>query len=203
MRVFERKTRALKQRIARRIYRFLIYWAVDVDNDMAVKLRNYRHTGMRIGDDVVIYNSDLDGLYPELITIGNNVTITHAVVLVHDDSAVLWKKRRRVAPVTIGDNVFVGHHSLVLPGVTIGDNCIIAAGAVVSKNVPDNCIVAGNPARVVKSIEAYQEKLDTDTALLDFHVASNLLTLTEDARIKALVMARYREDLPCGRLQNS
>lgn len=53
-------------------------------------------------------------------------------------------------PVIIGDNVWIGMHSLILKGVTIGENSVVAAGAIVTKSVPSNCIVAGNPAAVVK-----------------------------------------------------
>lgn len=56
-------------------------------------------------------------------------------------------------PITIGDNVWIGGDVTVLSGVTIGDNVVIAAGAVVTKDVPDNCVVGGVPARVIKEIE--------------------------------------------------
>lgn len=60
-------------------------------------------------------------------------------------------------PVTIGNNVWVGGRAVINPGVTIGNNVVIASGAVVTKNVPDNVIVGGNPAKVIKEIE-----LETD-----------------------------------------
>ena len=56
-------------------------------------------------------------------------------------------------PVSIGNDVWIGGNVTILPGVTIGDNVIIAAGAVVTKDIPDNCVVGGIPARVIKSIE--------------------------------------------------
>jgi len=55
-------------------------------------------------------------------------------------------------PVEIGRNVWIGGSAIVLPGVTIGQNSVVGAGAVVTKNVPENVIVAGNPARVIKSL---------------------------------------------------
>jgi len=59
----------------------------------------------------------------------------------------------KAEPITIGDNVWFGGGAIVLPGVSIGNNCIIGAGSVVTKNIPDGVVVAGNPARVIKSIE--------------------------------------------------
>ena len=61
-----------------------------------------------------------------------------------------WKYARS-APIVIQDNVWVGRNSIICKGVTIGKNSIVAAGSVVTKDVPDNCIVAGNPAKVVKT----------------------------------------------------
>ncbi len=55
-------------------------------------------------------------------------------------------------PVTIGDNVWIGGNSVILPGVTVGSNSVVAAGSVVTKDVPEWAVVAGNPARVIKSI---------------------------------------------------
>ncbi|MSE09620.1 hypothetical protein GKC33_13385, partial [Lactobacillus salivarius] len=55
-------------------------------------------------------------------------------------------------PITVKDNVWIGGNVVILPGVTIGKNSIVAAGAVVTKDVPDNVIVGGNPARVIREI---------------------------------------------------
>ena len=59
---------------------------------------------------------------------------------------------------TIGDNVFIGAESVVLPGVTIGSNVIVGANSTVTHNVPDNTVVTGSPARVLCSLEEYLEK---------------------------------------------
>lgn len=61
-------------------------------------------------------------------------------------------------PVTIGNNVWVGGRAVINPGVTIGNNVVIASGAVVTKDVPDNVIVGGNPAKVIKEIELETDK---------------------------------------------
>lgn len=57
------------------------------------------------------------------------------------------------APITIGDNVWIGGGSIVLPGVTIGNNVTIGAGSVVTRNIPDNSLAVGNPCRVIRKIE--------------------------------------------------
>lgn len=56
-------------------------------------------------------------------------------------------------PVTIGDNVWIGGRAVINPGLTIGNNVVVASGAVVVKDVPDNVVVGGNPARIIKNIE--------------------------------------------------
>lgn len=55
-------------------------------------------------------------------------------------------------PVTIGDSVWIGGSATILPGVTIGDNVVIGAGSVVTRDIPSNCVAAGNPARVIKQL---------------------------------------------------
>lgn len=93
------------------------------------------------------------------ITIGDNVVLApHVHVLAHDSSTGLFIGKTRAANVVIGNNVFVGAGSIILPGVHIGNRVIIGAGSIVTKDVPDNSVAAGNPARVICSLEAYLEK---------------------------------------------
>lgn len=184
-------TNTIKRNFAKRVYRFVKYWAVDVDSGVEQRNQTYRNAGMQIGSEVVIYSSMLDILYPELITIGNNVTITHSTILTHDDSPVISLRRRRIAPVVIGSNVFIGFQSLILPGVSIGDNCIIGAGSIVTKDVPSNSIVAGNPARVIKSLTDYKTKLQSDPSLIEFTLASNLVNSQEEAALKEHAQRLY------------
>ena len=185
----------LKRSFAKRVYRFIKYWAVDVDAGVEQRNQAYRDSGMRIGRSVAIYDSDLDFLYPELITIGDNVTITHATVLAHDDGPVLWLQRRRIAPVTIGNNVFVGHHSLILPGIKIGNNCIIGAGSIVTKDVPNDTIVGGNPARIIKTLPAYLEKIQQDHSLVNYLVAGNVVSAFEEECLRLQADKLYPNDL--------
>lgn len=90
------------------------------------------------------------------IKIGDNVTLAPRVhILAHDASTKLFLDYTRVSNVTIGDNVFVGAGTIVLPGVSIGSNVVIGAGSVVSHDIPDGSVAMGNPAKVVKSMEDY------------------------------------------------
>ena len=93
------------------------------------------------------------------ITIGKNVTLAPRVhILAHDASTKVFLDYTRVSNVKIGDNVFVGAGSIILPGVTIGSNVVIGSGSVVVKNIPDNSVAVGNPAKVVKSLNAFLEE---------------------------------------------
>ena len=65
-----------------------------------------------------------------------------------------------VGNITVGDNVYFGIQSVIMPGVKIGNNVIVGACSVVTKDVPDNCVVAGIPARVINTREAYLDKIN-------------------------------------------
>ena len=93
------------------------------------------------------------------ITIGDNVTLAPRVhILAHDASTAMFLGKTRAANVTIGNNVFVGAGSIILPGVHIGNRVIIGAGSIVSKDIPDNSVAVGNPAKVICPIDEYLEK---------------------------------------------
>lgn len=121
------------------------------DPKRAVKL--YRKKGVMIGDNTELYNTIIDGIRPFLVTIGNNVLITGSRILTHDASTKKFLNYTKVGKVSIGNNVFVGVNCIILPNVTIGSNVIVGAGTVVSKNIPDNSVAAGNPMRIVGTLE--------------------------------------------------
>lgn len=89
------------------------------------------------------------------ITIGDDTLIGHQVVLATLNHDITPNKRANLvpSPINIGKNVWIGAKAVVLAGVSIGDNAIVAAGAVVNRNVPKNAIVAGVPAKIIKMIE--------------------------------------------------
>jgi len=105
---------------------------------------------------------------PEYTRLGNNVMLSACTILGHDGSVAVLnksygKKLDRVGKVDIKDNVFIGHGAIILPDVTIGPNALVAAGSVVSKNVPEGTIVAGVPAKVIGRVDDLVAKLERQT----------------------------------------
>lgn len=117
-----------------------------------------RRRGVKIGDNVELYNCEVDYGHGYLIEIGNNVTITHSAILSHDASTKKFVGYSKIGKVKIGNNVFIGHGSVVLPDVTIGDNVVVGCNTVIRRDVPDNCVVSGNPAKIICSIDEFKEK---------------------------------------------
>ncbi|EOV9526573.1 acyltransferase [Bacillus cytotoxicus] len=126
----------------------------------------FRKTGIvKMGTGCEIYNNVSFGSEPYLVQMGDKVRITAGVRFVTHDGG-LWVIRNlgwspnadKMGPIIIGDNVFIGWNTIVMPGITIGSNVVIGAGSIVSKDVPDNTVVAGIPAKVICSIEEYYNK---------------------------------------------
>lgn len=108
------------------------------------------------------------GSEPWIITLGENVYITDGVKFItHDGGTLLYRSivpdLEVTKPITVGSNVYFGNNVIVLPGVNIGSNVVIGAGAVVSKDIPDNSVAVGVPARVIKTADEYLEKLKKES----------------------------------------
>lgn len=150
-----------------------------------------RYSGVSIGKNCDIFTRDF-GSEPYLITIGDNVQIsTNVNFFTHGGGWVLLKEYSDFdyfGKIIIGNNVYIGHGSCILPGVSVGDNVVIGACSVVTKSVPDNVCIAGNPAKVLCSIDAYKEKMlrmNTHTANLKSKEKKNfLMQLPDSAFIK-------------------
>ena len=111
--------------------------------------------GLKVGEN---FNRQqgcfIDPTHCWLIEIGNNVTMSIRVVLMaHDASTKNSLGYTKIGKIKIKDNVFLGANTIVLPNVTIGENSVIGANSVVTKDVPPNSVVAGNPARIISSIK--------------------------------------------------
>lgn len=144
--------------------------------------------GVTIGESNFISSQFWDA-EPYLIKIGSNCAITTGVKIYTHGGA---RAARRWYPkfdifgkVTIGDYVYIGNHSLIMPGVTIGDNVLVAAGSIVTKSVPSNSVVAGNPAKYICSIEEYIErnkKYNTNTKGLSKEKKKEVLLSMDESK---------------------
>ena len=119
--------------------------------------------GGKLGENCEIYSSVVFGSEPYLIEIGNNVRITDGVKFVTHDGG-LWTLRNLYddmknadcfGRIVVKDNVHIGWNTVIMPGVTIGNNVVIGASSIVTKSIPSNVVVAGNPAKIIKSYDEY------------------------------------------------
>lgn len=141
-------------------------------------MNKLKKQGLKIGDNVRIMRNPDFGSEPYLISIGNHVTISGNVSFVnHDGGTWVFREQEgyrdvmKKGRITIHDNCFIGRNSLILPNVSIGPDSVVAAGAIVTKDVPPNTVVAGVPAKPIMSVKEYADKcMDNDIP----HDAQNL-----------------------------
>ena len=134
-----------------------------------------RKKGVRIGKGVTFVDHPNFGSEPYLISIGDYTRLaSECVFLTHNGGRRvlenLYPEDRpylKFGAVHVGKNTFIGARALINPGVTIGDNCVIAAGSVVTKNVPSGEIWGGAPAKRLMSIEQYHDKMVENTKQYD------------------------------------
>ena len=154
-------------------------------------LHELRRRGASIGENVdILDNCIIDPDHCFHIKIGNNVTFAPNVhVLAHDASTKKFIGYTKVKNTTIGSNVFVGAGSLILPGVKIGDNVIIAAGSVVTKDIPDDTVFGGNPAKQISTTSSYLEKMQEsmipENTFSDEYIYQNLNVNRINERVKS------------------
>lgn len=129
------------------------------------QVRRLRQQGAKIAPDCRIIGKPHFGSEPYLIEIGHHVTISADCMLItHDGATWVFRDQPRYqhvisfGAIRILDNCFIGARSVILPGVTIGPNAVVGAGSLVNKDVLPGTVVAGNPARVICTIEEYAEK---------------------------------------------
>jgi acetyltransferase-like isoleucine patch superfamily enzyme len=131
-------------------------------------VKSARKMGCKVGENTILFTNTNLGSEPYLVEIGNNCEIGQNVSFITHDGATWVIKRKydfkgtKYGKIIIRDNVFIGNHSLILPNVEIGSNCVIGAGSVVTKSIPSDSVFAGNPAKFICSIEEYYQKCITN-----------------------------------------
>lgn len=121
-----------------------------------------RKIGVTVGKNCRLINVSFS-TEPYLIELGDHVSATQTRFETHDGG--VWVARHlapdidKIGRIKVGNNVFIGYGSIILPNVTIGNNVVIGAASVVSKPIPNNCVAAGVPARVLGPVEAYWDKV--------------------------------------------
>lgn len=133
-----------------------------MDKDSILEIKN--RFSIFYGADIILFknsklilgsgffNSNIKIRCHEKIEIGEDVAISHDVTIMDSDAHEgLWEGYEKTKPIKVGNHVWIGTRVTILKGVTIGDNAIIAAGSVVTKDVPNNTIVAGVPAKIIKT----------------------------------------------------
>jgi acetyltransferase-like isoleucine patch superfamily enzyme len=134
-------------------------WRTD---GLAYRVRRARQMGMKVGEGCRLYSLHIAS-EGELIELGNNVIVSGEVAFITHDGSVYTALNKFPAinghygRIRIGDNCFLGMRSTILPGVELGDNCIVAAGAVVMDSFAANSVIAGNPATFVCPTSIYME----------------------------------------------
>jgi len=133
-------------------------------NKLESPIRYARRIGVKLGKNIFLSTKHFS-TEPYLITIGDNCRIakdvkffTHggcwSIRFIYNDMDLDY-----FGKIEIGNNTYIGESSMILPGISIGDNCIIGAGSVITKSVPNNKFVAGNPARILGLTDDVYKKM--------------------------------------------
>ena len=133
-----------------------LYWRL-----LATPIQYARHIGVTIGENCRIETRNWSS-EPYLITIGNNVAITNGVSLhTHGGARVIRKEHPdfdMFGKVHICDWAYIGAYSQIMPGVTVGEGALVAAGSVVTKSVEPHTVVGGNPAKFICTTEEFYQR---------------------------------------------
>lgn len=160
-----------------------IYW-----KNIASPIKYAKHLGVAIGNNCLISTRNWP-TEPYLITIGNNVQVTHGVSMhTHGGGQVLRASHPdfdTFGKVVIEDWAYIGAYSQIMPGVTIGEGALVAAGSVVTKSVTPHTVVGGNPAHFICTTEEYYERnkqFDLHSKKLNSLEKKKLLLSLDDSR---------------------
>ena len=120
-----------------------------------------RKIGATVGTDCRLINVSF-GSEPYLVTLGDHVSATETQFITHDGGVWVFRDEHPeidvLAPIRVGNNVFLGARTIVMPGVTIGNNVVIGAGSIVTRDIPDDSVAVGIPAKVISDLGDYREK---------------------------------------------
>lgn len=144
--------------IKSKMYSIIMRLRSEITTEELIKL------GLTVGSNFSRQEKTLiDQSHCWLITIGDDVTLAPRVhILAHDASTKKALSYTRLGTVNIGNNVFVGASTTILPGVNIGDNVVIGAGSVVSKDIPSNSVAVGSPAKVICTYEEFVSRKENE-----------------------------------------
>lgn len=152
--------------------------------------------GLIIGKDChIMEGCSLDPSHSYLIEIGDRVTLAPFTrVYAHDASTKMPLGYTRISRVKIGNDVFVGSGTIILPGITIGNRVIIGAGSVVSRSIPNGSVAAGNPCRVIGTYDDFvarrSAQMENSTKYGDDYLAGNITDEKKDQMLKELSDSR-------------
>ena len=149
--------------------------------------------GLKVGKDVIFVEAPKFGSEPYLIEIGDKTKITANCTFINHDGAMYvirstekYRDARNFGRIKIGKNCFIGNNCTLLPGVEIGDNCILGAGSVLSSSMPSNSVYAGIPAKLICTLEEYGDKA----------LKNNIMYPRELEKIRPHLDAYIKEHLP-------
>lgn len=129
----------------------------NINTGIKYKIGNVKH-----------HNTLVDTLIPQMVEIGEDfISAPGSIILAHDASLYIHVRKHRVEKTIIGNKVFLGANSIVMPGVKIGDGVIIGAGAIVTKDIESNMVVVGNPARILCTVDEYIKKCEDRNVLFE------------------------------------
>lgn len=159
------KSNKIKSWLKRLFQKIEHFWFMKIKRD---SIAYSKYLGVKLGLDCQILADPETtfGTEPWLIKLGNHVDITSGVKFVTHEGGIWvargidskYKELDTFQPIIVGNNVIIGLDSIIMPGVKIGNNVIIAAKSVVTKDIPDNTVVAGVPAKTISTIEKFFEK---------------------------------------------
>lgn len=170
-------------------------WAVNNKQSIIKKtlLDTLKENGLKVGNNFkMLPECIIDYSHCWHITIGDNVTLAPRVhILAHDASTIVYLNYSKIKNVNIGNNVFIGTSSIIMPGVSIGNDVIIGAGSVVTKDVLDNSVYVGNPAKFICNTDVYMQKQketmnESNTFGEDYTLRENVSSQKKDEMIESI-----------------